>query len=94
MPLYEYSCPYCQERTSKLQTSYDPPDSVQCGACGQEGATRVLTTFAYHKSTSDKMAELDPKYDKMVDTAVSRAPVSSDPKYHLDKMVPFEAAPE
>lgn len=94
MPLYEYRCPHCQEKTTRRQTSYDPPDAVQCEACGKDGATRLISMFAIHKTAADKMADLDPKYDKMVEAAISRAPVSSDPKYHLNKMIPFEAAPE
>ncbi|MFQ5934425.1 MAG: zinc ribbon domain-containing protein [Dehalococcoidia bacterium] len=94
MPIYEYQCPSCQHKTSKFQHGYDPPDAAACEACGQEGAPRILSTFAVHKDTATKMAELDPRYDKMVDDAISKASPDSDPRHHLDKMIPFDAAEE
>ena len=32
------------------------------------------------------MAELDPKYDKMVDEAFKNSPSTSDPQHYLDKI--------
>ena len=94
MPLYEYRCPGCQHVTSLLWRNYFPPDLARCEACGNEAAERRISTFAFHKSMETKMAELDPKYDKMVDEALKRSPASSDPQYHLNKMGPFEGAPD
>ena len=40
------------------------------------------------------MAQLDPKYYKMVDQAMSKSPKDTDPEHHLSNMVPFSQAKE
>lgn len=58
------------------------------------GAERRISTFAFHKSAESKMAELDPKYDKMVDEAFKSSPSTSDPQHYLDKMASFDGVPD
>ena len=74
--------------------NYSSPETTACEGCGDPGAQRRISTFAFHKSAETKMAELDPKYDKMVDEAFKNSPVSSDPQYHLGKMASFEGLPD
>ena len=40
------------------------------------------------------MAELDPKYDKMVDEAFKSSPSTSAPQHYLDKMASFDGVPD
>ena len=94
MPLYEYRCHKCDHVTSVLWRNYSPPSTSRCEACGQQGAQKRISSFAFHKSTDTKLAELDPKYDKMIDSALKKSPPTSDPQYHLDRMIPFDSTPE
>ena len=94
MPLYEYMCHQCQGVTILFWRNYSPPETATCEGCGDAGAERRISTFAFHKSAETKMAELDPKYDKMVDEAFKGSPASSDPQYHLGKMASFDSAPD
>ena len=79
MPLYEYKCLGCQHVTSRYWRNFSPPEAVACEGCGDAEAERRFSTFAFHKSAETKMAELDPKYDKMVDEAFKNSPSTSDP---------------
>ncbi len=94
MPMYEYRCRACEGATSAYLRSYNSPQPTSCRHCGSGDITRVMSTFAYHKSEADKMAQLDPKYGKMVDDAMSKAPPDSSPEHYLNKMAPFSAARE
>ena len=94
MPLYEYKCLGCQHVTSRYWRNYSPPEAVACEGCGEAGAERRFSTFAFHKSAETKMAELDPKYDKMVDEAFKNSPATSDPQHYLDKMASFDGVPD
>lgn len=93
MPIYEYRCGKCSRVTSSFYRNFQPPVSVQCERCGSVETTRLLSSFAFHRSTDSKLSELDPKYDKMVDEAMRRTP-ESDPQKHLNRMIPFDAAEE
>jgi hypothetical protein len=55
---------------------------------------RILSSFASPLSEADKTSRLDPKYHKMVDAAVGKAPSTSHPDHYLRKMVPFSQAKE
>jgi len=94
MPLYEYRCQDCEVTTSAYLRSYDAPEPTACRYCGSSGISRVMSSFAYLKSESDKMNQLDPKYGKMVDDAMSKAPSDTYVEHYLDKMVPFSVAKE
>ena len=92
MPLYEFRCNACGQISSiYFRTSTDAP-SVQCRHCGSRDIARILSTFASPLSEADKIARLDPKYQKQVDAALAKAPAPSDPKYYLRNMVPFNQA--
>ena len=94
MPIYEYRCQDCGSASSfYLRTSKRTPPS-QCKHCDSENLQRIFSSFAYVKSEADKIAQLDPKYLKMVDQAMAKAPKDTDPEHHLRKMVPFSQAKE
>ena len=94
MPMYEYRCGECEGGTSAYLRTYSSPEPTACRHCGSGEIARVMSTFAYHKSEADKMAQLDPKYGKMVDDAMSKAPPDTYPDHYLNKMAPFSAAKE
>jgi putative FmdB family regulatory protein len=51
MPVYEFFCPACRKKSSLLvrsASSFEP----RCSICGSTDVTRVISTFAYHKSLS------------------------------------------
>jgi putative FmdB family regulatory protein len=45
MPIYEYQCENCGERSSALLARFDSNDPV-CPNCGQPGLRRLVSTFA------------------------------------------------
>ncbi len=59
MPIYEYRCQSCGAKTSHLVLSPSRQSELKCHACGSEDLTRLFSTFAYHRSESDRMAEFD-----------------------------------
>ena len=94
MPMYEYRCDPCGQVSSiYFRTSSDTP-SVSCRYCGSESVQRILSSFASLLSEADKMSKLDPKYHKMVDAAMSKAPSDSHPDHYMRKMVPFSQSQE
>jgi len=49
MPIYEFFCPSCREKSSFLvrsASSFVP----KCSTCGSTDVARVISTFAQHKS--------------------------------------------
>jgi putative FmdB family regulatory protein len=46
MPLYEYVCPACGARFTKLQPMSAPRDGNECPECGTRQTRRVMSTFA------------------------------------------------
>jgi putative FmdB family regulatory protein len=51
MPIYEYCCLKCRARFTELVRSWSANTVPVCPRCGAEGAERLVSTFAYHKST-------------------------------------------
>ena len=94
MPLYEYRCTPCHQVSNiYFRTASDTP-SLMCRYCGSEDVQRIMSSFASPTSEIDKMSKLDPKYGKMVDAALSKAPGTTDPSHYTSKMVPFSRAKE
>ncbi len=93
MPIYEYRCQGCNHKSSVLWRNFSPPESVECEGCGSEDTTRVISRVALHKSLGSKLSELDPKYDKMIDSAAARNP-AADPYHYLDNMPSLDEASE
>lgn len=50
MPIYEYICDKCQKKVSVLLRA--PSSQPLCPQCGGSGLTRVISSFAIHKSLS------------------------------------------
>jgi len=71
MPVYEFSCNSCHRRASFLVRKIGEPLSPVCPACGSQELTRILSSFAYHKSLSTIHEE-------------SGSPDSSGPDYYKD----------
>jgi len=59
MPIYEYRCRACGAKTSHLVLSPSRQAEPQCQACGGRELARLFSTFAYHRSEADRLAELD-----------------------------------
>lgn len=86
MPLYEHRCLSCGAVTTTLKAAADSATSVACDACGGE-ALRIVSRPSVHRSKASKVARLDPRYDKMVDKAMSRTP-GADPDRLLKRLKP------
>ena len=94
MPIYEYRCAVCGGVNSVYLRSFSAADPTACQLCGGGELNRIISRVAYIRSEMDKIEQLDPKYHKMVDEAIARAPANSDPDYHMNRMVPFSQAKE
>ncbi len=93
MPVYEYRCQSCGLKTSVLWRTYNPPASVGCRNCGSDETTRVISRVAFHKSLGSKLADLDPRYDRMVEAETQRT-ADADPYTYLDTATPLSEATE
>ncbi len=94
MPVYEYRCQQCGEISSFFLKTYGADPQSGCKHCQSPALQRIISAVAYLRSEADKMAQLDPKYGKMVDRALANAPSDSNPDYFVRKMVPFSQAKE
>ena len=65
-----------------------------CKHCQSPDLQRIISSVAHLRSEADKFAQLDPKYGKMVDRALAKAPRDTDPDHYVRKMVPFSQAKE
>jgi putative FmdB family regulatory protein len=86
MPVYEYDCAACGRRVSVFLRSINAAEPEKCPECGQPALRKAISRVQFHKSAETKLAELDPKYEKMVDAA--GADLSMDAlikKYRLDE---------
>ena len=70
MPIYEYRCRRCQAVVSRFAAIHDIPAEADCDRCDGV-ASRIVSRPSVHLSAHSKGARLDPKYDKMVDRAMS-----------------------
>ncbi len=50
MPIYEYECPACGERFSRLRPMREVDEPSRCPKCGNEEARRVLSLIAAPQS--------------------------------------------
>ena len=94
MPVYEYRCQDCGQANSFYLKTINAAPPESCHQCGGSGLQRIMSAFAYHRSETDKLSQLDPKYYKMVDQALANSPKDSSPDHYLNKMVPFSKAKE
>ena len=94
MPIYEYRCRLCDNTSSFYLRTFSASQPSNCQHCDSPEIHRIISSFAYLKSEATKLQQLDPKYHKMVDRAIAKAPPESDPSFYTRKMVPFSSAPE
>lgn len=50
MPIYEFLCNSCQNKTSLFVKSISEPFSPACSACGSKDLTRLISSFTYRRS--------------------------------------------
>ena len=53
MPIYEYKCEACQVQSSILVKSYTSNKKPACPKCKSKKMTKLLSTFAHHKTVQD-----------------------------------------
>lgn len=62
MPIYEYRCRNCRQRSAVLILSIRNPSPVTCTHCGGSQMDRLLSRFAAPKSEEARLASLaDPE---------------------------------
>ncbi|MEZ5595389.1 MAG: zinc ribbon domain-containing protein [Pseudomonadales bacterium] len=88
MPVYTYRCRACGDTTDHLAAVGKAPEQVVCEHCGSTVTHRIIASVAYHASEAAKTARLDPRYEKMVDHAMTKS-ASADEHRLLRKMKPF-----
>ena len=68
MPLYEYRCTGCTQGFSKLARRVSSGDETSpvCPNCGST-SERKLSSFAYHRSISMQLEQLDPRIEREMD---------------------------
>lgn len=59
MPIYEYGCHDCRRRSSLLVRG-GATDEPACQHCGSRQVSRLISTFAFHKSMQSKLDEAGP----------------------------------
>ena len=95
MPIYEYRCHSCHRVSSRFfKVAAAAAAAVSCPHCGHPGPERIMSSFARGRTEADSLRDLDPRYYKMVDHALERAPATSHPDHYLRQMAPFSAAPK
>jgi predicted nucleic acid-binding Zn ribbon protein len=77
----------CSEISSRVTAVGEAAPEVACEACGA-AANRIISRPSVHLSKASKLDRLDPKYDKMVDKAMSSTQ-NAEPDRILKKMKPF-----
>ncbi len=92
MPIYEYRCQSCHLVSSFFFKAASAATDVTCEHCGDAGVERIMSAFAQGRTEADALRDLDPRYYKMVDDALGKAPSTSDPAHYLRQMAPFSAA--
>jgi len=94
LPVYEYRCLQCNEVSSYFLKTYGATPQSGCKNCESPDILRIMSRVAYIRSEADKFSQLDPKYGKMVDQALAKAPSDTNPDHYVRKMVPFSQAKE
>ena len=92
MPIYEYRCQSCHRVSSFFFKVASAATAVNCEHCGDTGMERIMSSFSQGRTEADALRDLDPRYYKMVDDALGKAPSTSHPDHYLQRMAPFSAA--
>ncbi len=59
MPIYEFRCNACRRTISVFQRSMRTTVAPRCAHCGSEDLTRLVSKFAFHRSSSSLDDGLD-----------------------------------
>ena len=59
MPIYEYECAKCQAISTFLILRKEDAARVACKGCGSKKMSQLVSRVTYHRSESDRLAELD-----------------------------------
>lgn len=89
MPIYAYRCRDCGGVTEQLAAVEQHDAPVACEHCQSPDTYRIIGRTAYHANEATKTAKLDPKYERMVDSAMRKS-ASADPARLLKRMKPFK----
>ena len=79
MPIYEYDCSGCGKRVDVFLKSVNAAEPSTCPQCASPRIQRAISKVVFVKSAETKLAELDPKYEKMID--------ASSPDLSMDNLV-------
>src|SRR3989304_9365935 len=60
MPIYDFRCHPCQGRSSLFVRSVSASVDPVCPHCGSRELTRLISSFAYHKSEQTRLEEAGP----------------------------------
>lgn len=60
MPIYEFRCYNCQRKLSLFVRSISDSPSLRCPHCGGEELSRLISSFAHHKSEHTRLKEAGP----------------------------------
>lgn len=55
MPIYEYGCLSCRQKSSILSRSYNLPSDPTCQHCGGTDVAKLVSSFAVVRSEEDLM---------------------------------------
>ena len=58
MPVYEYRCARCRQKTSVFVRSFTVKEPPVCSRCGNAETTRVFSTFAVGRSSTPDLAAM------------------------------------
>ena len=59
MPIYEYRCKDCGQKVSLLVKSIASESVPSCPNCGGNAMQKLISVFAYHRSVSSRLEEID-----------------------------------
>jgi hypothetical protein len=59
----------CKKVVSVLARRVTDDAQPACPDCDGANLQRLMSRFAFHRSLTSKLEQLDPKYDKMIDAA-------------------------
>lgn len=61
MPIYEYRCNDCGKEFSVLVLNSKESAEVECGACGSDDLSRLISQFSFHQTEASRIDRLDTK---------------------------------
>ncbi len=59
MPIFEYECHRCRAISTFLILKKEDEAKLSCKGCGGKKMSKIISRVTYHRSESDRLAELD-----------------------------------